>query len=202
MNELVQNTTTQNVSDASLIEATLKDKQQYGALVRKYQAPLMRYVKRITRLSNDDVEAIVQDTFIKAYINIRNFDTKLKFSSWLYRIAHNTAISELRSRNRSIPVSELESSSSSEEGGLDEILFKDEAYQDIAVDEKDAIDAITKALPHLSEAHRSILILRFFEGKEYSEIADILQKPIGTVSTLIYRAKQALKEHIDHERLR
>jgi RNA polymerase sigma-70 factor, ECF subfamily len=201
MNELVTQTTTQHQSDASLIEATLKDKQQYGVIVRKYQAPLMRYVKRITRLNNDDVEAIVQDTFIKAYINIRNFDTKLKFSSWLYRIAHNTAISELRSRNRSIPVSELESSSS-EESGLDEILFKDEAYQDIAVDEKDAIDAITKALPHLNEAHRGILILRFFEGKEYSEIADILQKPIGTVSTLIYRAKQALKEYIDHERLR
>src|SRR5664279_5870554 len=83
-------------SDSVLIEAAKKNPEIFGVLMERYEEPLSRYLIRLTSWGKEEVEDILQETFIKAYRNLNDVDPDLKFSSWLYRIAHNQAIDALR----------------------------------------------------------------------------------------------------------
>lgn len=180
----------QDLSDEQLVALVLEQSSAYVFLVERYEEKLLRYVMRIGVRTREDAEDILQDVFLSAYRNLNDFDTDLKFSSWIYRIAHNKVISHFRkvsARVRTTPY----------EGDVDllNILASD---TDIAaeMDQKLKAEEVREILGAMDERYREVLVLKFLEDKDYKEISDILEKPMGTVATLINRAKKQFREHI------
>lgn len=157
-------------------------------LMQRYEMKLLRYIKRKSGGQEQNAEDILQETFIKAYRNINNFDAGLKFSSWIYRITHNETISYWRKHGKNTSIS-----IDNDDNGLLNILSGSE-YSDDEVIINETRLKIEEALQELPENYREILELRFLEEKSYEEISDILQKPVGTVSAMINRAKQKFKD--------
>ena len=177
-------------SDEELVVLTLQNKECFVCIINRYEKKLLRYMKRISNIPEEELQDILQETFIKAYYNLNNFDSDLKFSSWIYRIAHNSIIDTHR-KNKIRP-----------QGNLVDI--EDNLLQNIAsntnvlkeVDQKYVRKNIEDALENMEQKYQEVLILKFFEEKDYKEISDILKKPMGTVATLLNRAKKKLKEEI------
>lgn len=175
-------------SDEELVIRTLTERSAYGYLVERYEAKLQRYIMRLGVRNREDQQDVLQEIFIKAYRNLNGFDTSLSFSSWIYRIAHNEAISWYR-KHSVRPEGHLVANS-------DELLGFVASQSDTAEIQFDkglAIEAVHEALLVLGEKYRQPLILRFFEHKEYDEISDILEIPVGSVGTLIHRGKKQLE---------
>lgn len=180
----------QEKTDEELVLLALSDQDVFLYLMRRYEKKLLSYISRITNVNRDEAEDILQDTFIKIYQNLNDFDAELKFSSWAYRIAHNQVISnyrKIKSRPQSIPLDINE-----------EILGNLASDLDVKKD-LDAVflrENIKKVLARLNIKYREVLILKFLEEKNYKEISDILKKPMGTVATLINRAKKEFKKEL------
>ncbi len=178
-------------ADALLVQKALESSDQFGRIIEKYQEPLKRYVRRIARPGQDDLDILLQDIFIKAYENLNDFDQELAFSSWIYRIAHNEAIDYLRRKKRF--GASLDEPASDDEGvTLAETIAAD---TDIAgeADKEYIKRCIEAVLDDLEPKYRSVLVLKFLEEKDYNDISDILRKPPGTVATLIHRAKKEFR---------
>lgn len=175
-------------TDEELVALTLKDENFYAVLVERYEEKLARYILRISGGSKEDVEDTLQDVFISAYKNLNSFDSDLKFSSWIYRIAHNKVISHFRKITARPKTVTYEG-----DGQLLNILASD---LDIAKDleRKYTAEEVRSILDQLDERYKEVLVLKFLEEKDYKEISDILEKPMGTVATLISRAKKQFKE--------
>ncbi len=178
-------------SDAEVVTRTLVDTSAFGLLVTRYEAKLARYIRRLGVQNPDDQQDVLQDIFIKVYKNLNAFDTSLSFSSWIYRIAHNEAVSFYR-KKRVRPEGNLILDS-------EDILQFQPHFADSAETLFDAslgAEAVNAALQDLEPKYRDPIILRYFEYKEYDEISDILKIPIGSVGTLIHRGKKRLQELI------
>jgi len=155
----------------------------FGEIVNRYEEKIKRYGRKFLS-GTEDIEDIVQDTFIKAYGNIQEFDAKKKFSSWLYRIAHNEFINALKKQKKK-PLSIFE---------LDTILpyhFEKEMQQEM--DRGETIKALDKCLDNLDLKYREPIILYYLEGLDYKEIADVLRIPISTVGIRLKRGKNKIK---------
>lgn len=156
-----------------------KDQEIYFVIMERYQSKLTRYVGSIVsdRLKISD---IVQSTFIKAFINLQSFDNKKKFSSWLYRIAHNEAINEISKRGREVPFEEN---------------FDIQSDEDIEnnFEKKEVELKIKKCINKMPLIYSEPIVLYSIEDKSYEEISDILRIPMGTVATRINRAKILMK---------
>lgn len=177
-----------DITDEEIVPLTLQNQDYFLYIVRRYEDKLKRYITRISGLPSEDVEDLLQDVFIKVYQNLNDFDTSLKFSSWIYRIAHNETISNYR-KTKSRP----QSVSYDDEPALaNQLASKIDFVKEIEK-EYDA-KIIRKVLAKMDKKYREILILRFLEEKDYNEISDILQKPIGTVGAMINRGKKQFKE--------
>lgn len=178
-------------SDAEVVARTLVDTSVFALVVARYEAKLTRYIRRLGVQNPDDQQDVLQDIFIKVYKNLNAFDTGLSFSSWIYRIAHNEAISFYR-KKRVRPEGNLILDS-------EEILQYQPHFADSAETLFDAslgAEVVNCALQTLESKYRDPIILRYFEYKEYNEISDILKIPIGSVGTLIHRGKKRLQELI------
>ena len=175
-------------TDQELVVLVLKDRQAFAAIVERYQPALKRYLARLGCRDRCDQDDILQEAFLKIYLNLNDYDLDLKFSSWIYRITHNEAVSFFRKKNATPkPVV------------TEEELF---IFQNLA-DDTDIIEMYNKkleaevvrhALSELEDQYRDVLILKFIEEKSYNEISDILKMPIGTVGTLISRGKKQLRQ--------
>lgn len=183
----------QEKTDAEIIDLAKKDADFFGVLMGRYEAPLLRYIRRISSFDRDDAEDILQEAFIKAYRSLNDFDHDSKFSSWMYRIVHNQTIDTARKRK-------LRSVVSIDEHDLGQIL---RAATDIEREtaRKQDLAEIDAAIRSLPETYREALILRFLEEKSYEEIMDILRLPKGTVATLISRGKKILHGRLDRSRI-
>jgi len=177
----------ENLSDEELVKLTLENQENFGYLINRYELKLGRYIRRISGLGKEDIEDLLQDVFIKAYQNLNNFDQNLKFSSWIYRIAHNEVISQWRKRKARPENVYWE---------VDNILENITADFDISSDiDHDLLrKSLDKIFNKMDIKYREVLILKFIEEKNYQEISDILKKPMGTVATLINRAKKQFKQ--------
>jgi RNA polymerase sigma-70 factor (ECF subfamily) len=177
-----------NKSDNELVLLTIEDPAVFGVLMERYETRMLIYIKRLSSVTDEEAEDILQDSFLKAYQNLNNFDTHLAFSSWLYRIVHNETISAWR-KNKSRPQGNVASVD-------DEFFARIVDSQDIEKDINSDIlkQEIMKVLAEMDEKYREILILKFIEDKNYDEISDILKKPIGTVATHINRAKKQFRD--------
>ena len=184
-------------SDEELVKKTLLDKSVFGELVDRYQAKLSRYIARLGVRDPDDQMDVLQEIFLKTYRNLNGFDTSLQFSSWIYRIAHNEAISWYRKKNVR-PEGHLIADS---EEMISFLSTKDETV-DESFDKTVNAKQVNEALLEIDEKYREVIILRFFEHKEYEEISDILKIPVGSVGTLLHRGKKQLAAALNHEAIR
>jgi RNA polymerase sigma-70 factor (ECF subfamily) len=175
-------------SDNELVQMSLEDPDYFLCLMKRYELRLMVYIKRLLGVGEEDAEDILQEVFIKTYRNLNDFDSNLKFSSWIYRITHNHAISSYRKFKKRMNTLSLEDSA--------EVLNKMSSDLDIEkeVEQELLKGKMTELLMKLDHKYREVLLLKFLEDKDYGEISDILKKPSGTVATLINRAKSKFKE--------
>jgi len=189
--------TSDNRSDSDIVVATLADREQFGVLIERYEAKLRRYIARLGVREIDDQADVLQETFIKAYRNLNSFDQSLAFSSWIYRIAHNEAMTWFR-RRRVRPEGNLVAESDE----VLELIASSVDSPEVQFDQGLNATAVTTALANLDPKYREVLILRYFEHKEYEEISDILQIPIGSVGTLIHRGKKQLSSVLNPNTVR
>jgi RNA polymerase sigma-70 factor (ECF subfamily) len=180
------------LTDEQVVAEALQHKEAFAELVRRYQDRLSRYVRRLGVFRLEDIEDVLQNAFLKSYRNLNDFDQQLRFSSWMYRIAHNETMSFFRSR------------SSRPEGYiLEESEEKLEQLQSGLNIERDVErrlhgETLARALQSMEPKYRDVLVLRYFEERDYTEISDILKVPIGTVGTQLNRAKKKLQAILSH----
>jgi RNA polymerase sigma-70 factor (ECF subfamily) len=177
-------------TDEELAKLSVSDTALFGELIKRYEETLLRYVMRRSHTTKEDAEDIVQNSFIKMYRNLNDFDASLRFSSWAYRITHNELIDWYR-KQKSKPQFVVSSD--------DEDIFANIAG-DMNI-EKEAIEDETKkeivaVIKTLDPKYQEIITLRFFEDKSYEEISDILEIPPGTVAIRLSRAKKILEEKL------
>ena len=163
------------------------DIEAFGILVDRYEQKLLRYGRKFLA-RGEDIEDIVQDIFVSAYQNIQGFDSSLRVSAWLYRIAHNAFVNALRKDGRITFGVDLDSLVS-HHGSAD----APEAERDV----KEMRILLERGLDMIAPKYREVLILHYFEELAYKDIADILQVPIGTISIRMKRGKEALKAKIE-----
>lgn len=186
-----------DLNDSELIIVIQKQNRQvYKELFSRYQKKLFTYIFHLIG-NRDETEDILQNVFSKTYKNIKNFDTDRKFSSWIYRIAHNEAVNFLKRKSKRYTVSWEDITSSKDK--------LDTAANDEMPEEKWMQQEINKemhqALSKLSKKYRQILELRYFKELSYEDISTMLDKPVNTVGTLINRAKKKLLDVVKDQKV-
>ncbi|MBN1495085.1 sigma-70 family RNA polymerase sigma factor [Candidatus Peregrinibacteria bacterium] len=184
-------------TDEELANTALDNQEYFYYLMKRYEKRLLSYILHISNFSSGDAEDVLQEVFIKTYKNLRAFDKSLKFSSWIYRIAHNETISEYRRKKASVSTISLDDKDT-------EIIMKSlKSSHDIKEDlhKKDIKEKVREVIYALPAKYREVLILRYIEDKDYQEISDILKKSMGTVSTLVSRAHKHFKKEARKRKL-
>jgi RNA polymerase sigma-70 factor (ECF subfamily) len=178
-------------ADRMLVERVQAgDKQAFGLLVTKYQRKLARLVSRMVR-DPAEVEDIVQDSFIRAYKALPNFRNDSAFYTWLYRIGVNTAKNWLVTHGKRAQLTSTTDGDEAENYDEPELLRNNETPERLLMTKQigETVNAVVETLP---EDLRIALTLREMEGLSYEEIADVMDCPIGTVRSRIFRARDAI----------
>lgn len=179
-----------DLSDEELVALTLEDQSCLTEIIRRYQDKLTRYVRRISSFADEDIEDILQDVFIRVYQNLNDFDQSLKFNSWIYRITHNQVISTHRKEQARPQGHQIDL----DEAGWNRIA------SDLDIEKKAdqglRKEKVNQVLAGMDKKYREVLVLKYLEGRDYKEISDILKKPMGTVASLISRAKESFKKEL------
>lgn len=175
-------------SDQELVQAVFTDRQVFGQLICRYENKLRRYLSRFLCQNRELTDDVLQDVFIKAYLNLNDYDQSRPFAPWLYRIAHNEAISHLRKMTSGVQTVSGEDAQAfiaqiADPENPDSLLWKGQSSQHIR-----------KCLDALETKYRDVLVLRYMEEQSYEGIAEILQLPPGTVATLLRRGLLRLRE--------
>ena len=183
-----------NATDKEIIERVKSgEKEAYDLLVLKYQQRVINLISRFVKNHSDALD-VSQETFIKAYRALPNFRGESAFYTWLYRIAVNTAKNHLTVQSRKITksdydVAEIEqiegNMSLTEQTTPESILVKDELQE-----------TILKTIENLPEDLKSAIMLREIEGLSYEGIAEVMECPVGTVRSRIFRAREMIDSKI------
>lgn len=181
--------------DQQLVERVQRgDKHAFNLLVTKYQRKLGRLISRFVR-DPAEAEDVTQDAFIKAYRALPSFRGESAFYTWLYRIGINTAKNHLLANKRRAPTNtpfDAEDAESFEDGGmLHEVTTPENELMS-----KQVVNVVQASLQQLPEDLRSALTLREIEGLSYEEIASVMNCPVGTVRSRIFRAREAIAENL------
>ena len=187
-------------TDNELAALTLENEENFLYLMERYEQKLLRYVRRFTGVSHECAEDILQESFFKIYRNLNDFDTNLKFSSWAYRITHNEAINYIRKHKNKTDKNVSIDAESDDTMSLLEVLSSDDDVQ-IAAQSKELQEKVRQILKKLKKKYQEVLILKYLEDQDYAEISDILKKPMGTIATLMNRAKKQFKELAQEENI-
>lgn len=171
-----------NSRDFALVERCKSgDRQALEALVMEYERPVYNAAYRI--LGNpDDAADATQAAFLKAFENLDRYDPNFKFFSWIYRIAINESINQLKRIRKQAP--------------LDEGAAADGPGPDDEADADDLSREIQDGLMALNEDYRTVMVLRHFSDLSYRQISDILQVPEKTVKSRLYSARQLMKDQL------
>ena len=166
------------------------DREAFGLLVSKYQRKLLRLVGRFVR-DHAEAEDVTQEAFIKAYRALPGFRGESAFYTWLYRIGVNTAKNWLIAHKRRMPtVSDIggDDKTDIDDGGL----LRDDTTPEHILMSKQIGETVNTAMDALPEDLRTAIALREIEGLSYEEIAQVMDCPIGTVRSRIFRAREAI----------
>ena len=188
----------EKLSDHALIEATKGgDEAAFGEIMSRYRNPITNYLYRFL---NDYEEAVdlAQETFVRVYFAIERYHTQFAFSTYIYRIATNLAISEIRRRKRRRLLS-LTGLFQAEDDSTVEFQPPDtRILPDAELVEDERSKTIARAIAALPEKYRVPVVLRDIEGKTYDEIAEIMELGLGTTKSRISRGRGLLKEKLQH----
>jgi RNA polymerase sigma-70 factor (ECF subfamily) len=177
-------------ADGELVAATLRGSHEaYGDLVRRYERPVVGLVLRMVR-NAAEAEELAQDVFLKAYERLNTYDPTRKFSSWLFKVAHNATIDHLR-RRRLVTVP-LETPDAEDLQLAERLAGPETEGPEHQAARAELVRALETALGKLRPEHRAVLLLRFQHGCSYEELAEITQLPLGTVKTHLHRARRRL----------
>ena len=181
--------------DQQLVERAQRgDKRAFELLVEKYQRKLARLISRLVR-DPGEVEDVTQEAFVKAYRALPSFRGDSAFYTWLYRIGINTAKNYLVALGRRAPTS-TEVEAEEAEGYESGELLRDINTPESLLLTKEIGTTVNAAIESLPEELRSAIQLRELEGMSYEEIAKLMDCPIGTVRSRIFRAREAIAEKL------
>ncbi len=169
----------------------------FEALVGKYTRALTHHVRGMVR-KGEDVEDLVQETFIKAFAALDSYAPQFAFSTWIYKIATNHAIDYLRKRR--IPTVSLDKPVQTREGEM-QMEVPDSTYRpdlDLVEDQRRAI--LGAAVAQLPEKYHRVIVMRHQQEMSYDEIAEALALPLGTVKAHIFRARELLNKYLRDRR--
>jgi RNA polymerase sigma-70 factor (ECF subfamily) len=172
------------------LEVQKGDVDAFGILIERYESKLARYAKRFL-FNSDDSKDLLQEIFIKAYMNIKSFDATREFSPWIYRIAHNEFINAMRKRN-SFPVFPFDL-----DIFLPHLISKETA--DKEYNEQELKEVLGRSLEKIKVKYREVLVLYYFEEMDYQKISEILKIPVSTVGVRLSRGKAMLKKIINEQ---
>ncbi len=179
------------MTDEAIIELVLNGNTHiFSGLVDKYRDNVYGMAFRFTNNSSD-AQDLSQEIFIKAFKNLHRFNGRSKFSTWLYRLSYNLCIDWTRSnkhRPAAVDLSEYDNELAESRAGPEESLMVKQRRQ-----------ALRQAIYGLKDKYRNILILFYFQGLSYEEIAGIMEIPVKTVETQLYRARKQLKKSFSYE---
>ena len=182
---------TAQISDERLVELSLDgDETAFGLLVRRYQRRLTAFLSQLvgdTELARE----LSQEAFVRAWSALERFDPKYRFSTWLFRIAHNLGIDQLRRRRlQTTPLYRTDS-----EGGEVEVVVPDLDKDPLGHLENRALALeLRQVIDGLRPEYRELVLLRHFGGLSYQEIADFTEMPLGTVKNKLFRAHSVLRK--------
>jgi RNA polymerase sigma-70 factor (ECF subfamily) len=181
-------------TDQELVEQVQKgNKNAFNLLVIRHQNKVMHIVARYVKNSGD-VADVTQEAFIKAYRALPNFRGESAFYTWLYRIAVNSAKNYLTSQGRKPPASDVDASEADFYDGSD--ALKENNSPECALLSEELQQKLFAAIDALPEDLRSAITLREIEGLSYEEIAAVMECPVGTVRSRIFRAREAIDKVI------
>jgi RNA polymerase sigma-70 factor (ECF subfamily) len=172
-------------ADFSLIQATAQgDHHAFEDLIKRYQTPVLNFIYRYLgdRCAAED---LTQEVFLRVYQAAPRFDPRARVSSWIFRIAYNLSINELRRRSR---LSKFAVNAS-----LEGIEYSDESCSE-GLKRDETLEEITTVLDQLPEKQRAALLLKVNEGLSYREIGEVLETSVASVESLIFRARKNLKQ--------
>jgi RNA polymerase sigma-70 factor, ECF subfamily len=183
-----------NETDKELVRRVQNgDRRAFDLLFSRYQHKIVNLVSRYLR-DSEDVQDVVQEAFIKAFKALPRFRGESAFYTWLYRIAINTAKNHIVARSRRPPGVDVEVEDAEHFDGADALRALENPESELAKDQLSAeIDA---AIADLPDDLRSAVTLREFDGLTYEQIAEIMECPVGTVRSRIFRAREAIDKRI------
>ena len=170
-------------------------------MIGRYQRPVFSLIFRLVR-DREKAEDLSQETFIKVLNALDRYDPSFKFSSWIFKIAHNTSLDHLRKKEPetlSLDGSPNATSNAEIEASQLQVESSEESPEDYA-SSREVGGHLEVAIAKLRPEYRTAVILCHVEGRPYEEIAEIMEVPLGTVKTYIHRARNELKQHLEHLR--
>jgi len=177
------------ITDSVLIELILKGREDgFEELVKRYQRPVTGYVFRILG-DYDSALDVTQEVFIKVYNSLSRYRSEYKFSTWLYRIAHNAAIDHIRKNSAPTQSIETENEEGAYQLQLESPLPTPEQDRERS-EWRTEIDAVVKCLP---QGYRELIVLRHSGDLSYDEIAEVTSLPLGTVKNRLFRARELMR---------
>lgn len=180
-------------TDEELVAAVLEgDRERFGDLIDRYQGRLVNYLFRLLR-NADDAHDLAQEVLVKVYQVLDRYDPQYKFSTWLFRVAQNAAIDQIRRRRLKL----VSLRQDDEEGeGRDWDLPSTERGPYGELRNRERGGAIQEAIEALPWEYRELIMLRHFGELPYEEIATLKGMPLGTVKNKLFRGRQMLKEKL------
>lgn len=177
MTELLEKT------DEELVQLTLKDSTNgaFDEIVNRYEQPILRYCRRLLNYNETEAQDAVSETFLKAWKNLASYKKEFKFSSWLYRVAHNAAVNMIRSNSKFFSID------------LQDFWYIPAPEKEESKLTSDELEAV---LSNLKESDRNLLILFHLEEKSLREISDILKLSENTIAVKLKRARERARKYL------
>jgi RNA polymerase sigma-70 factor (ECF subfamily) len=184
----------EQLDDRALVARILEgDRDRFTELVKRHEKRVINYVYRITH-RYEDAHDLAQEIFVKVFLALDRYDPKYQFSTWLFRIAQNSAIDALRKKS----IAEVSLTRPSDDDNTKEREFADDGISPYrALKNKQLSAAIDQAVKNLPPDYRELIQLRHYAELSYEEIASMKKLPLGTVKNKLFRARNLLKDALD-----
>lgn len=178
-----------SLEDDRLVKRAISgDQDAFKALMNKYQKPLYYHIVKMVK-NNEQVEDIIQESFVKAFSNLNSYNTNYAFSTWLYRITTNHTIDYLRKKK--LKTTSINEPVRAKDGEM-EFQIVGNAETDRKIIRKERKKIVSDAIQNLPEKYREVIEMRHLEEMSYQEISEQLDLPLGTVKAHIFRAREML----------
>jgi len=188
----------QALGDREVVELAKAGKEAaYRELLRRYERPVFSLIFRMVR-HREMAEDLAQETFVKVLNALDSYRPEYKFSSWIFKIANNAAIDQLRRRELdTLSLDGAPDARTADEIEATALQASDHAESPLEeLESRETGSAIERAIGRLRPEYRTCILLRHVEGRSYEEIAEVMDLPLGTVKTYIHRARLELREYL------